>query len=317
MILVTGATGFLGSNFVRFMNQGETPVRIFRRPGSSLENLAGCSYEDFTGDLANAADWARALKNCTTVYHLAACTSLLQKDRGARRQVNIEGTKLLAEVLKSHPGTRLVYCSSAGAVGLSKKPVILNECSPFDALGIDYFESKKKGEEIIQEAVRSEGLNAVIVNPSTILGAHGMRENQRMLFEKAARGKILFYTPGGTSVVFVEDVCRGLLGAAAKGRRGERYLLAGHNIRLRDYLNAIAHMKGFRGPAISLPAIFCEGAGAAAEMLAGKLGRDTGRLASVFGYYQSDKAASELGYTLTPLDHMLQAVACGLERKSP
>ncbi|MBI3296592.1 MAG: NAD-dependent epimerase/dehydratase family protein [Elusimicrobia bacterium] len=305
-VFVTGATGFLGRNLVRLLDAEGIETVAFHRPGSDLEVLRGLRHRAVAGELTSAEDLRRGLSGCEAAFHLAACTSLLKRDRRRRAEVNVAGVRALLEALAGLK-VRLVHCSTVGTVGFSGRPDVLDESSPFDAGGIDYFLSKRRGEELVLEAAR-RGLDAVVVNPGTLIGARGMRGVQKTAFKKAAAGGVLAYPPGGSCFTPVEDAARGLVAAWRKGRSGERYILGGANLGFREYFSKVAALGGARGPLLPLPGALLPTAGCLVESMGGSIGRDTGRLAAGFGYYSSRKAERELEYALTPIDEALRGI---------
>lgn len=305
--LVTGATGFIGSQLVRRLLADGRDVAIFRRASSSLRNLADCQVDDIVGDLADKADLARAMEGCQSVFHLAACAAMLDRLREERERTNVTSVSLLRDAaLESGHKIRLVHCSSVAAVGLSGKLVELNEDSSFNLAGIHYALTKKQGEEIIMEGVRL-GLNAVIVNPATVIG-EGMSWTQTRAFVRAAAGKSVFYPPGGTCLSYVDDVVNGMILAEKNGRCGERYILGGTNMSFVAYFQKIAAISGASSPRVELPGWILPSAGRMMELCFGKVGRDVGRLAAGFGYYSSKKAVEEIGYDITPIDAVIRTL---------
>src|SRR3989338_8863840 len=165
----------------------------------------------------------------------------------------------------------------------------------------DYFQTKRAAEGVILEAVE-RGLNAVIVRPATMIGPCGDRFMANAVILSDKSWKLLFYTSGGTSITFVDDVCRGMKLAAERGLRGEAYILSGHNVTFREYYEAIAHELGCMYPKIHLPN-FC-------LMSLGKMGAfflsnlfclESVMLAGRFTYFSSEKAQRILGYKISPL----------------
>lgn len=306
-VLVTGATGYLGCNLVRALDNTGIKVTIFRRAASSLKNLQGCQYNDCVGEFKNKNDLRKALEGVDAVFHLAACTSLLDRDRGRRWEANVDHVSSLVEVLLGKKNIRLVYGSSIGAVGFTHSPQLLDEESTFNAHDIHYFFSKKRAEEIVLEGVK-QGVDAVIANIGNIIGSLGMRGVQLEALRKVVAGKMFFYPPGGNCFVLVDDVVRGLILAWEKGKTGERYILGGHNLTFREYYKAIADFSNNRPPSIPIPRFILPLAGGLAEILFGRIGKDTGVIASGYGYYSSAKAISQLGYEITSLEQIIKNI---------
>ena len=305
--LVTGATGFIGSRLVRRLLAEGRDVTIFRRPSSSLKNLADFRVDDIVGDLNSASDWSNALDGCQSVFHLAACAGMMDRLGKERETTNVEAVRVMCKALRHNRNNiRLIHCSSVAAVGLSKKPVEMNEETPFNLQDIHYARTKKAGEDLVIEGARG-GLNAVIVNPATVVG-EGMSWMQTRAFVSVATGKSLFYPPGGTCVSYVEDVVNGMILAEQRGGIGERYILGGTNVSFRDYFARIAAVSGVRPPGIRLPGWLLPHAGRIMELISGKVGRDAGRIAAGFGWFSSGKAVRELGYKITALDDVIGLV---------
>lgn len=303
--LVFGATGFLGGHLVRVLAERGYRPAVFRRESSSLERLKGVRFEDIVGDLGDKDAVLSALDGRDAVFNLAAVANLLARDASARHKINTEFAANLAELmLESKRGGRLVFCSSAGAVGVSCEAKVLDENSPFTGEGIDYFRTKKAAEDAVRLRVR-EGLDAVIANPGTLIGPGGMKPVQAEAFRKAASSMISVYPPGGNCFTDVRDAARGMVLALEKGRPGERYLLGGTNLTFKEYFQRISRACGSRVLRFPLPARFLPAAGSLMETFTGRMGWDTGKLAVVFGYYSSEKARRELGYEITPIDSTL------------
>lgn len=305
-VLITGATGFLGSYLLKHLNQMGIPVRIYRRQTSSLMRIREDKFEDCVGELGSEYGIRNAISGCDTFFHLAACTSLLGRDRKLRIKTNVTDVQMIRSALGSEKGIRFIYCSTVGAIGILREPVVMSESSAFTGGDIHYFETKRQAEEIVQSGARG-GLNAVIVSPGTVLGPH-MLHNQMDAFTRASEGELLFYPPGGNSFCFVHDVVKGMIAAAEKGQKGERYILAGHNMTFREYFTKISQTFGQKPPKFQIPGALLPVAGQIAELFFRKYGKDFGLIASRYGYYSSAKAKSELGYEITPFEEMIRKI---------
>ncbi|HVE12617.1 MAG TPA: NAD-dependent epimerase/dehydratase family protein, partial [Elusimicrobiota bacterium] len=266
---------------------------------------AGCLFEDRVGRWEDAGELKAALRGCEAAVNLAACASLVERDRTERERVNVGLPRALCAALReAAPRARLLHCSTAGTAGLGG-PAPRDESAPFDAARIHYFATKRAGEELVLEAARG-GLDAVVVNPTTVFGPR-MRPLQAAAFRRAAEGRMLACPPGGSSFVYAPDVCAGASAALARGRRGERYILGGENLTFRDYFTRVAAVAGKPGPRFALPPAALPVAGALLGLFDKSVGADTGRLAAEFGYYRSEKAERELGYRRTDLGDALRA----------
>ena len=175
--------------------------------------------------------------------------------RPAMDKVNVGGTDNVVAACRKLKVRRLLHCSSVAAVGASEKRQMLHENSPYTIghLNLGYFETKRLAEEKVRDAVKRGLLDAVIVNPSTVYGPGDAKKGSRKVQVKVAQGRFPFYPSGGASIVAVHDVVDGMVAAWQKGRTGERYILSGENLLIRDVFRKIAARAGARPPIISLP----------------------------------------------------------------
>lgn len=280
--LVLGGTGFLGSHLLPLLEDAV----LYRRDDG----------------LFDEPSLRRVMQGCRVVYNLAACTSLLGQDGAQRQWVNADFVKLLVSAVPK--GVRLVHCSTAGAVGFTREPVVLDEDSPCSDSGIHYFQTKREGEH----AALSCGKDVVVVNPGMCIAETGMRAVQTEAFRRALRGEMPFYPPGGASFAYAPDVARGMILAAAKGKAGKRYILGGTNLTYKEYFGRIAALGRVAPPRVPLPRVLLPLGGWAVEALLGGMGADSGRMAAGFGYYSSERARTELGYDISPLDTILKRI---------
>ena len=302
--LVTGGTGFLGVNLIPKLIAAGYKVRMFCRR-APMPSPDGERVETFVGELHRTDDWRRALTDVDAVFHVAACTSMLRKHRQERQRSNVDSVAAMLSALVQLPkAPRLVHCSSVGTVGISTTPKILDEDSRFNADHIDYFLSKKSSEDLVLGAHANRGLDAVIVNPATLVGIKGVRGIQAQTLAKLATGRQLVYPPGGSSFCDVEEVASGMLLALERGRSGERYILGGHNLSFHDYFSHLGIARtGKRPRMFKLPGWLIRCLSLATEQ-SGSLAYDAGLLARSYGYYSSAKAERELGYHIAPMSSL-------------
>ncbi len=308
--LVTGAAGFIGSAVLRrAIEEGFETVALVRA-GSDRRNLAGLPCELRQGDLGDPPSLAAALEGCQALFHVAADYRLWVPKPEAIYRTNVEGTLSLMRAALAARLSRIVYTSSVATLGLNPDGTPADEDTPStlaDMIG-HYKRSKFLAEEEVRRLVREEGLPAVIVNPSAPIGPRDVRPTPtgRMIVE-AASGKMPAYVDTGLNVVHVDDVAHGHLLAFARGRLGERYILGGDNMSLRQILAEVARLTGRPPPRIRLPHNLVLPIAYAAEAWARLAGRgepiatvDGVRLAKKYMYFKSDKAARELGYGARP-----------------
>jgi dihydroflavonol-4-reductase len=308
-ILVTGATGFVGSAVLRALAERGEALRVLARPSSPRRNLNGVPCEVVEGDMTDAASMTQAMQGVRFLYHVAADYRLWARDPGELRRANLAGAKAVMEAALAAGVERIVYTSSVATLRAAGADTIVDETSPLaeaEAIGA-YKQSKVASERLVEQLVAERGLPAVIVSPSTPIGPRDIKPTPtgRMVLE-AAQGKIPAFVDTGLNLVHVDDVAAGHLAAMAKGRIGERYILGGQDLSLREMLTEIAGLVGRKPPTLALPraplyplAVVAEGI----AQVTGKepmLTRDALKMASHHMFFSSAKAEAELGYTARP-----------------
>jgi dihydroflavonol-4-reductase len=313
-ILITGATGFVGSAVLRATLEAGAQARVLVRPSSPRLNLAELDCEIFEGDLADSASLAPALKGVRYLFHVAADYRLWVRDAAELRRSNVEGTRLIMEAAMAAGVERIVYTSSVATLRAADAATVVDETQPLaesEAVGA-YKQSKVAAERLVEQMVAERALPAVIVNPSTPIGPRDIKPTPtgRMVVE-AATGKIPAFLDTGLNLVHVDDVADGHLLALEKGAIGERYVLGGQNVSLREMLAAIAGLCGRPAPAVSLPRRPLYPLAYVAEALAqltGKpplLTRDALKMAAHHMFFSSAKAEAQLGYRARPYGEAL------------
>jgi dihydroflavonol-4-reductase len=306
--LVSGATGFVGSAVARTLTAAGWTVRALVRERSDRRNLEGVSHEVAVGDLCNVRSLAAAVEACDAVFHVAADYRLWAPDPRTLYRTNIEGTQNLLSAAWSAGVQRIVYTSSVATLGLRAGGVPADEDTPSslgDMVG-HYKRSKFLAEQWVHESAR-KGLPVVIVNPSTPIGPRDRKPTPtgRVVLDAAA-GRTPAYVDTGLNIVHVDDVARGHLLAFQHGRIGERYILGGVDMSLREMLVEIAAIGGRHPPRVRLPHALVLPLAHVAETLARLRGGDTRitvdsvRMARHHMYFSSAKAVRELGYCWRP-----------------
>ena len=319
-ILVTGATGMVGSVLTRQLVAHDADVRIFRRPTSQLDLLGEVAerVEHATGDVTNPESVYRAVDGVDQVYHAAA---VLGFGAGARREtlhrVNVGGTANVVNAALDAGVRRLVHTSSMAAFGRPDDTRrVLDETSDWRAATdpSDYARSKYNAELEIHRGI-AEGLDAVIVNPALIFGVGRAGENTRRIVDTVRNGWMPGVPPGGTNVVDVEDVAEGHRRAMAHGTAGERYFLGSENLTWRQIVDAIAAAFDVEPPRRELPAWLLRGTAAVTEAwatitrTAPFLTRDAAEAACRFHRYSNRKARTELDCSFRPFAETARRIA--------
>ncbi len=252
--LVTGATGCVGANVVAALLARGYDVRAMRRTTSTLKALDGLEPELVIGDILDPPSLVTAMRGCALVFHIAAVSDYWRTPAERIYQVNVTGTRnVLAAALEAGV-ERLVYTSSIGALGVPPPGHLLDESAAFNLppRRFSYGHSKHLAEQSVQEAVR-HGLDAVIVNPTGVIGARDVHFIGGSLLREVQRGLSWFAPPGGLNWVDAETVGLGHVLAAERGRTGERYILGGENVSHRATMEIVAQVVGGRSPLLTLP----------------------------------------------------------------
>ena len=308
--LLTGATGFVGSAVARALAVRGHRLRLLVRPTSDRRNLAGVDADVSLGDLTDTASLARAAEGCRYVFHVAADYRFWVPDPDAMLRANVEGTLAVMRAAQTAGVERIVHCSSVAALGMTDDDTPADETTPTneaDFIGT-YKRSKFLAERVVMDLVRQEGLPAVVVNPSAPVGPRDIKPTPTgKMIRDAAAGRVPAYIDTGLNMVHVDDVAEGHALALERGRIGERYVLAGENLLLKDILALVADVVGRRPPRIELPeavvwpaAWFMEGF-ARLTGIPPMMTRDHIRMARHKMFYSSAKAIRELGYAPRPL----------------
>ena len=306
--LVTGATGFVGAAVARLLCERGWQVRALVRAASDPRNLQALPLELATGDLTDPPSLARAVAGCEALFHVAADYRLGVADPGPLYRSNIEGTRNVLDAARRAGVMRIVYTSSVATVGIPADGSPGTEDTPValgDMVG-HYKRSKFLAEELVRELVQA-GAPVVIVNPSTPIGPGDVKPTPTgQMVVDAAAGRTPAYVDTGLNVVHVDDVAAGHLLAFERGRIGERYILGGENMTLREILVQICRLADRSPPRIRLPHSALLPVAYASEALARLTGGRTRvtveavRLARKHMYFSSARAASELGYRWRP-----------------
>jgi dihydroflavonol-4-reductase len=308
-ILVTGATGFVGSAVLRALAARGEQVRVLARPSSARRNLEGVACEIALGDMTDAAAMARAMDGARFVYHVAADYRLWARDPDEIRRANLAGAAAVMTAALAAGVEKIVYTSSVATLRAADAATVVDETAPLaehEAVGA-YKQSKVAAERLVERMIADQGLPAVIVNPSTPIGPRDIKPTPtgRMVLE-AAQGKIPAFVDTGLNLVHVDDVAEGHLLALERGRIGERYVLGGQDLSLKAMLADIAELTGRTAPTIALPRGPLYPLAFVAEQIAqvtGKepmLTRDALKMASHHMFFSSAKAQRELGYRARP-----------------
>src|SRR5271169_7243739 len=312
---VTGATGFLGSHVARVLADQGAGLRLLVRPTSNLRNLEGLKAETATGDLRDPGSLETAIAGCDTVFHVAADYRLWVRDPAEMYRSNVDGTRAILEAARKNGVRRVVYTSSVATMGFTSNGHPANEDSPVslaDMIG-HYKRSKFMREQVALEAGRS-GLHVVTVNPTTPVGEQDVKPTPtgRIVLDFLKR-KFPAYVETGLNLVDVRECARGHVLALEKAKSGERYILGGENLTLKQILDKLGAISGLPSPKVKLPYFVAYAAGAVDQTVSGRLlGREpratieTVRMGKKKMWASSSKAERELGWKTLPADGALR-----------
>ena len=299
----------------RVLSEQGASLRLLVRPTSNLKNLQGLNADTATGDLRDAASLERAMTGCETVFHVAADYRLWVRDPNEMYRSNIEGTRSLLEAARKNTVRRVVYTSSVATIGFRTDGQPADEDSPVslaDMIG-HYKRSKFLAEQVAMEAGRS-GMEVVTVNPTTPVGEQDVKPTPtgRIVVDFLKR-KFPAYVETGLNLVDVKQCARGHVAALEKGRTGERYILGGEDLTLKQILDKLGQITGLPSPKIKLPYLFAFAAGVVDEAITGMILRrepratvDAVRMGKKKMFASSAKAQRELGWKIVPVDSALE-----------
>ncbi|HEX4926077.1 MAG TPA: NAD-dependent epimerase/dehydratase family protein [Bdellovibrionales bacterium] len=311
---VTGATGFVGTHLTAALCESGHHVIALVRPSSETMRLeeaaraakkSGGSLQLVHGDITDYRSLKIAAEECEVVYHLAALNAATRAEMQKLSAVNVEGTRNALQAAIACKAKKFVHVSSLVAIGAARHPSELvsedSENVLFDS-AVRNFETKRRAEELVREAARLNKIWAVVVNPSMIYGPGDARKAARQGNVQVARGKVPFYTSGGVNVIGVNDVVKGILAAANKGKSGERYILSSENLTMRELFAEIARAAGRPAPKYKMPAWLLEGAARISDALGaqGPLTVENIKAATMYHWCDNSKARRELDFSPAP-----------------
>ena len=312
---VTGATGFLGSHVARMLGEQGADLRLLVRPTSNLKNLEGLNAETAVGDLRDTASVEKAMQGCEVVFHVAADYRLWLKDPDEMYRSNVEGTRAILAAAHKNNVRCVVYTSSVATMGFTGNGRPANEDSPVslaDMIG-HYKRSKFMAEQVALEA-GCNGMRVITVNPTTPIGEQDIKPTPtgRIVVDFLKR-KFPAYVETGLNLVDVRECALGHIAALEKGRSGERYILGGENLTLKQILDKLGAISGLPSPTVKLPYFVAYTAGLVDENFSGRLmGREpratveTVRMGKKKMWASSAKAERELGWKTVPADDALR-----------
>lgn len=302
---LTGGTGFVGASLARLLLTQGFKVKALARKGNDRSNLAGLNVEIVEGGLLDKAAIEAGVKGCRYVFHVAADYRIWIPNPAEMYSANVEGTENVLRIAAKAGAERIVHCSSVAAVKVphDRKPV--DETSEYGSLDeiVGHYKKSKFQADILARRLGKEGLPVVTVNPAAPIGAYDLKPTPtgKMVVD-FLNGRIPSYIDTGLNIVHVEDVAMGHWLAARKGRIGERYILGGENLTLKQVLDLLADVSGLPGPKFKTPYAVAYAFGAIDTAIAVMRGTtpmaplDAIKMARHYMWFSSEKAKTELGF---------------------
>jgi dihydroflavonol-4-reductase len=318
LVFLTGATGFVGSHVARALAAHGADLRLLIRSSSDLRNIQELRADRVVGDLRDAASLKKAVTGCDVIFHVAADYRLWVRDPDEMYRSNVEGTKAILEAARENKVRRVVYTSSVATMGFQSNGHLATEDSPVSLGNMigPYKRSKFMAEEIAIQAGRS-GMNVVVVNPTTPVGERDIKPTPTgRIVVDFLKKKFPAYVDTGLNLVDVNECARGHIAAMEKGKSGERYILGGENLTLKQILDKLAVITGLPSPRIRVPYVLALATGVVDQVVTGHIrGRepratiDAVRMGRKKMFVSSGKAERDLGWKTVPVDDALRRAA--------
>jgi dihydroflavonol-4-reductase len=315
LVFLTGATGFVGSHVARALAAQGAELRLLIRSSSDLRNIQELPAERVTGDLREAASLKKAVAGCDVVVHVAADYRLWVPDPDEMYRSNLEGTRAILEAARENKVRRVVYTSSVATMGFQSNGHLANEDSAVSLANMigPYKRSKFMAEEIALQAGRS-GMDVVVVNPTTPVGERDIKPTPTgRIVVDFLKKKFPAYVDTGLNLVDVAECARGHIAALEKGKSGERYILGGENLTLKQILDKLAIITGLPSPKIRVPYMVALATGVVDQVVTGYMRNrepratiDAVRMGRKKMFVSSGKAERDLGWKTVPVDNALR-----------
>ena len=312
---VTGATGFVGSHVAQVLAEQGADLRLLVRTGSDPKNIQQLNADRVVGDLCDPESIDRAMAGCDVVFHVAADYRLWVRDPAQMYRANVEGTRTILQAARKNRVRRVVYTSSVATMGFTVKNNPVDESSPVSLENmIGHYKRSKYMAEEVAIAAGHDGIDVVVVNPSTPVGEQDIKPTPTgRIVVDFLKKKFPAYVDTGLNMVDVRECARGHVAALEKGRSGERYILGGENLTLKQILDKLAAITGLPSPRVRLPYAVALASGVVDTVVTGVVLRreprvtiDAVRMGRKKMFVSSAKAERELGWKAVSVDAALR-----------
>lgn len=312
-ILVTGASGFIGTSLVPKLVAAGHKVRTMGRSSSIPKIFQGLALEHKRGDVTNPEQVQEAVAGCDVVYHLAGLVSYKKRDLNRQYAVNVLGTRNVLDACLRNDVKRVIHTSSVAAMGIPKEGQIADEKFEYNlyGLGLSYCDTKHEAELEVNSFVR-QGLPVIMLNPGIIFGEGDTHPHHHVIFGAMAKGWAVGVPPGGVPFSDINDVVDAHIAALSQGRTGERYVLVSANLTMREAGAIFAKIFGTRAPVMEIPGPLLVGLGTAVETIFPLIGlnpalsRQVAWLSQHKIFFSSKKAEEELNFKATPFSETIK-----------
>lgn len=310
-VLVTGANGLLAANIIRELNSRGIEVRGMVRKTSNLLSLDGVEYEKVFGDITNNKDVFHAASGCDVIIHAAANTSQRPQDQESKG--DIIGIQNIIKIVEEQKISRLIFVSSANTFGFGSLENPGTEYSPISEVFYKSAYAKKKleAQELVLANAKSGRIDAVVVNPTFIIGPYDAKPSSGRLLMMYLKNKIAFYPPGGKNFVYAKNAAIAICNAITKGKSGECYLLAGENLTYKEFYEKVKMVSLISKPMFLLSGKILRLLGKSGSLL-NKIGfsleltKENADILCINNFYTSQKAQSELEMPQTPIEMAIE-----------
>ncbi len=311
-ILVTGGSGFIGHNLTKVLISKGYKVKVLVRQNSNLKYLRNLDIEFCFGDLNDKNTLYRAIKNRDTVFHTAAVIAMWKGKEKQQYQTNVIGTRNICEVALDSGIKKFIHTSSVATLGWKNNYTLIDELSEYnwgEKLIYNYTKFLAEKEVLLTVA---KGLPAVIVNPSIVIGPGDYNFHGGALIKRLKNKTIPFYLDGGINISFIDDIINGHINAALYGKIGERYILGGNNLTIKDALYKIAEIIGVTPPRYKFPSQIIKPISIIFDVFSNIskikpiISSDIATYIGKNFWVSSQKAIKELNYKVTPLEEAIR-----------
>ena len=314
-ILLTGANGFLGTNVLNELLSRGYLVRGFILPGTNKNFIQKPGVEIFEGNLLNQDDVNKAVLGCDAVIHTAACTDVIPDRAKYIWDINLKPTQFLAEAVEKNGLKRMVHVGTANTFGYGsiKQPGNEKSKSNCHMYGLDYMDSKVAAQEYLLKSVSEKKLDAVIVNPTYMIGPFDSKPSSGQMLIALYKNQIPGYSTGGKNFVYVKDAAVGVVNALEKGKAGQCYILGHQNLSDKQFFDKAAKVMEVKSPSIGMPSFITLAFGKLNDIYArisGKRPLVTFKMARVAchgHYFDNSKAVAEIDLPQTPIETAVES----------